>query len=354
MGHVPLRGATSVDVEASTRQSRLPIMKTLLFVGDRQHRALGPFPGTKRGDRWRPAWNLSGSAYRRWAGDDPRIRRHSSPVQATATAFALGISGLLSWHWPAGMATHNLGKGGRPRATHRFRRRFRVLTKARSGPSELAFFAAGYITYTFMRVVVEGSFERASANSARVLDLERALGLDWELGAQAWVLDRPGWMTFWNAIYQWLFWPAVGLTLVALWYADRDKYRMLRNSLLISAAIGLVVFALFPVSPPRFLDGYVDTLASRGDRLIAEQDAFLNLYAAVPSFHVGWPALAGFVVASGSRRLIVWVLAFVPAVLLAGSVVFTGNHFVLDAVAGLLVVGVARLAAGRIPAPEVS
>lgn len=236
-----------------------------------------------------------------------------------------------------------------PQAANPTRSRFILLSEVRAGRWELAFVAAGYAIYSSLRIVVEGSFERASANSARILDLERSLGLDWELGAQAWVLERDGWLTFWNAIYQWAYWPAVGLALLGLFYIDQDKYRILRNSLAISAAIGLVIFAVFPVSPPRFLDGYVDTLASQGDRLVGERAQFLNLYAAVPSFHVGWPALAAFVMAYGSRRIGVWVLAFILPVLLAGSVVFTGNHFVLDAVAGLLVVAVARWAAGEIP-----
>ena len=239
-----------------------------------------------------------------------------------------------------------------PRPDDPNRGRIAALGEVRPGPVELMIITAGYFTYSSLRIVVEGSFERASTNSERVLDLERALGLDWELRAQAWVLERDGWMMFWNAIYQWVYWPAVGLALLALFHLDRSKYRMLRNSLAISAAIGPVIFATFPVSPPRFLDGYVDTLATGGDRLLDEQDAFLNLYAAVPSFHVGWPALSAFVMASGSRRIMVWVLAFIPAVFLAGAVIFTGNHFVLDAVAGLLVVAAARWAAGVITPTE--
>ena len=106
---------------------------------------------------------------------------------------------------------------------------------------------------------------------------------------------------------------------------------------LISAAAGLVIFGLYPVSPPRFLDGYVDTLAVEGDRFIAERSMFVNQYAAIPSFHVGWPAVAGVIVAWGSRRVAVWAAALAPALLLAPAVVFTGNHFVLDIVAGLAV-----------------
>jgi len=41
----------------------------------------------------------------------------------------------------------------------------------------------------------------------------------------------------------------------------------------------------------------------------------------------------------------VWFFSMLPAVLLAFSVVFTGNHFVLDIVAGVVVVAVSLLIA---------
>jgi hypothetical protein len=144
-------------------------------------------------------------------------------------------------------------------------------------------------------------------------------------------------VSFWNFVYSWLYWPAVAIALLLLWRIDRVRYVLLRNTLMVSAAFGLLVFGLFPVSPPRFVDGYVDTLAVYGDRLIAERGAFVNEYAAMPSFHVGWPAIAGLVVAWGSRRAVVWAAALCPALLIAPAVVFTGNHFVLDVLAGLAV-----------------
>lgn len=217
----------------------------------------------------------------------------------------------------------------------------------RSGAIEVAVIAVALVLYGFLRVKLEGSYADAARNARDVMRLERQILVDWEQDAQAWVLSRPFWITFWNWIYQWLYWVSVGTILVLLWLRDRPRYLLLRDTLLIAAAIGLVVWATFPVAPPRFM-GYVDTLTLNGDRLMEEQPGMVNRYAAVPSFHVGWPAIAGFVLARGSRRLRVWICSMLPAVLLAFSVVFTGNHYVLDIVAGFVVVAAALLIADQL------
>jgi hypothetical protein len=205
------------------------------------------------------------------------------------------------------------------------------------GWSELALVAGAYIAYTVLRVVVEGPRDTAIENAHRVLSLERTLGMDWERSAQQWMLDWSIAVRFWNFVYAWLYWAVVAVALLVLWRVDRARYLLLRNTLMIAAAAGLIIFALFPTSPPRFLDGYVDTLAAEGDRLLAERSAFVNEYAAVPSFHVGWPAVAGLILAWRSTRVSVWLAALAPAVLLALAVVFTGNHFVFDIAAGVAV-----------------
>lgn len=215
------------------------------------------------------------------------------------------------------------------------------------GAIEVALIVLALTLYGFLRVKLEGSTADATRNARELIKLEHRLLMDWERSAQAWVLERPFWITFWNWIYQWLYWAAVGSILVILWLRDRPRYLLLRDTLLIAAAIGLVIWATFPVAPPRFM-GYVDTLSLNGDRLMDEQPGMVNRYAAVPSFHVGWPAIAGFVLARGSRDPRVWFCSMLPAVLLGFSVVFTGNHFVLDIVAGLVVVTISLLIAERL------
>ncbi len=196
--------------------------------------------------------------------------------------------------------------------------------------------------YLGLRILVEGSPREAVGNSEQLLAVERALGLDWEREIQRWVLDHPGWVTFWNGVYQYLYWPSVALALVVLWLHDRSRYLLLRNALFVSAAVGIVIFAVFPASPPRFMPGYVDTLAQAGQRTLGADSPWANAYAAVPSFHVAWPAIAGAVVSQICRVPLLALACHVPAALIAGAVIVTGNHFVLDVIIGLVVVGVAH------------
>ena len=107
----------------------------------------------------------------------------------------------------------------------------------------------------------------------------------------------------------------------------------------ISGSVGLAVFALFPVSPPRFLDGFTDTVASRcrAQGAVAHPSGFTNEYAAMPSFHVGWTVLAGVVVFGVLRHRILRWAALVPGAVMSMTVVVTANHYVLDALAGIVV-----------------
>jgi hypothetical protein len=229
-------------------------------------------------------------------------------------------------------------EGRLPRTPRPIRiRRAATLHAPTNAGAEFLLVAAIYVAYTTSRLIVEGPREVAIANARTVLRIERALGLDWESSAQASVLSRPDTIGFWNFVYVWVYWPAVVIALVVLWKRDRVSYALLRNALAISAVIGIVIFGLFPVSPPRFLDGYVDTLDVHGGRVVDERGAFVNEYAAVPSFHVGWPALAGVIVGLSIRSVAAWALALSPALVLVPAVVVTGNHFVFDVLAGLAV-----------------
>lgn len=214
------------------------------------------------------------------------------------------------------------------------------------GVAHVAGIVVALAVYGLLRTIVEGSRADAVQNARSVMEFEQWLRVDWERAAQDWVLERPGWVRFWNQVYQWLYWATVGSILILLWFRDRRRYALLLGTLLVSAGIGLVIWTVFPVSPPRFV-GYVDTLALTGDRLMDERVGWVNRYAAIPSFHVAWPAVAGFVVAMGSRSAWQWTLASTPTVLLAFAVVFTGNHFVVDGIVGLAVVAVSLLIATR-------
>jgi hypothetical protein len=219
----------------------------------------------------------------------------------------------------------------------------------RSGvAAQLGLLAVATAAYLAVRAVTQGGAADALANAHDVLALERRLGFDWERGVQAVALDHPTVVRICNAVYVWTFWPFVAGALVVLYVRDRHHYTRLRNALFASGAAGLVVFALFPVAPPRMLDGFTDTVAVvSGQDHLAHPSAFSNVYAAVPSFHVGWTVLAAVCLLPVLGHPVLRALALGHGAVMAVTVVVTANHYVVDAVAGIAVSLAGLAIAGR-------
>jgi membrane-associated phospholipid phosphatase len=110
--------------------------------------------------------------------------------------------------------------------------------------------------------------------------------------------------------------------------------------MLLSGVIGLVIFASFPVAPPRLAEPgvVVDTvtLHSHAYRVL-QPAAFTNPYAAMPSLHVGWNLLVGITLARTSRSRAVRLFGWLMPVAMVLAVVLTANHYLLDAVCGALI-----------------
>lgn len=204
--------------------------------------------------------------------------------------------------------------------------------------------------YQFVRTLAEGDRARAFANSRELLGLEELVGLDIELGIQRAVLGNERLVDVVNQVYVVTFWPVVIATLPILFVFARTQYRHYRNALILSGLVGLVVFAIYPVAPPRMLDGYVDTIhtfTNSGD--LAHPGSFTNQYAAMPSFHVGWLVLAG----AAAMPAVPWrrlrPLLLLPAAMMTFTVMATANHYLIDAVAGAAVALGALAIARRMP-----
>jgi hypothetical protein len=213
---------------------------------------------------------------------------------------------------------------------------------------EVGIVVLGALVYFGVRVLVEGGTTRSMANGQRTLDAERRLGIDIEQRVQEFVLEHDVVRALGNASYVWLHWPLLIVTLVVLFRRDRSIYLRLRRALIASGLVGLVLFWSVPTAPPRFMPGFEGTVSDAArTHYVGYPLSWANRYAAMPSFHVGWTAVACLALAAtfASRR---WrVAALLPAVLVALAVVTTGNHYVLDATVGLAVALAAYAAAGR-------
>lgn len=206
------------------------------------------------------------------------------------------------------------------------------------------------LLYFAVRGVTEGSEATAVGHAEQLLAVERWLRLDVEAAMQAWILEHRLLVTVANWVYIWGHWPVIAGTLLWLWRHDRGAYLTLTRAMFVSGGIGLIIFATYPVAPPRLMpDGaWVDTVTELSTSYrVLQPPSLVNKYAALPSLHVGWNLLVGIVVFGAAARRPLRAAAACLPVLMVLAVVLTGNHYILDAVLGaalaLLGLAVVRL-----------
>jgi hypothetical protein len=186
----------------------------------------------------------------------------------------------------------------------------------------------------------------ALAHGWGVLHLERSLGLDPEVALNRWLADHHTLGLLLSDYYDNAhFIVTLGL-LGWLWYRRADIYRPLRNVLVAINVLGLAVFWLYPTAPPRLLagGGFDDVVASTGALggwHTGPLAAAANQFAAMPSLHMAWAVWCSVVMWSLSRRLWVRVVAVVYPCVTCVAVLATGNHYLLDVLAGVATAGLA-------------
>ncbi|HEY4450805.1 MAG TPA: phosphatase PAP2 family protein [Solirubrobacteraceae bacterium] len=184
----------------------------------------------------------------------------------------------------------------------------------------------------------------ALAHAGDVLALERTLHIDPEHALDRWLA---GHHTLGLAISDYYdnahF--VVTLSLLGwLWWRRADLYRPLRNSLVLVNVLAFLVFWLYPVAPPRMLRGFTDVVASThaiGSWHSGALASHANELAAMPSLHIAWALWCTLALWRLSPRAWVRGIALVYPLLTAAAVLMTGNHFVLDILAGAIVMALA-------------
>ena len=119
-----------------------------------------------------------------------------------------------------------------------------------------------------------------------------------------------------------------------------DIYRPLRNALVLTNVIALRSSSgCYPVAPPRMLGGLQRRRRHRRTRSApgtpARSPPHANQFAAMPSLHMAWAVWCALVLwrLSATRRGCAPLAVLYPC-MTAFAVLATGNHFVLDVLAG--------------------
>jgi hypothetical protein len=227
--------------------------------------------------------------------------------------------------------------------------RIRRTLDRHDGLTQVGVVLAGFAAYLGARRLIDPDWGVAFANARRVMELEDVLHLGWEDDIQSAFLSIPDVVQALNAFYFLGHFILTGVFFVWLYRRSRGGFRFFRDAFLAATAYAVLVHWQFPTAPPRLLsgDGIVDTLRAFAGIDIGSQQtsALTNPVAAVPSLHAGY----AFGVGVGLFRYGVsrWtkLAGIAYPLLVVLTIVVTGNHFILDAVAGVLVVAAGFLSA---------
>ncbi len=214
-------------------------------------------------------------------------------------------------------------------------------------PGELAVILGLLVAYDRVANMAALRVDRAVTHGQQILGAERALGLSIERGMDQW-LAGTSWLRAPASLYYDLAHLSFTIAaLVAVYLFRPAAYRQLRSSLLALNLLGLAVFLVWPVAPPRLVPGsaFVDIVATSqtwGSIEASERLAsHANQYASLPSLHVAWALWTALALATLSRRRWVRGLAVAHVALTVVIVLATGNHYVVDVAAGAVVLLVA-------------
>jgi hypothetical protein len=204
---------------------------------------------------------------------------------------------------------------------------------------QILLFAAFEVIYAISGAWGRAHATDAIANARSIMHVEDALGIGVEHGLQDRVLNAPHlaidianrtyWLSQFTVSTVFLFWVYMFRT---------EKFALVRNALIAANVVQTVGLLVYPTAPPRLVPGagFADTLNSTSVSLQSSFiDALNNPYSAMPSLHVSYAAVFGIAGVALSRTLWARCLWALYPLLVTYSVIATGNHFVLDAVAGV-------------------
>ncbi|KAJ6194916.1 integral membrane protein [Bipolaris maydis] len=254
-------------------------------------------------------------------------------------------------------------------------------------------------------LIDEGTVNVARRHALQLIALEQRLHIFLELDVQAWFLKHPFILHWTNRIYSFIHIPGTILFLVCLYYytttrnrvdlplhnkpigeasgspAGAALYAARRRTMATCNLLAFCIFTLWPCMPPRLLSdpdvtgdigkkarsfGFVDTVhGAQGESSVWTQNKFCNQYAAMPSLHFGYSLLIGLTIMTiplapqharsrsvaltmglrmrvpSLRRFLCVALGVAYPTIILIAIVATANHFILDAVAGAMVCGLA-------------
>ncbi|MFF5251464.1 phosphatase PAP2 family protein [Streptomyces leeuwenhoekii] len=223
---------------------------------------------------------------------------------------------------------------------------------------EILLIAVSYWTYSLVRNAVPEQRAQALRNADWIWKVEHQLGIAVEQTINH-AANSVTWLIVgMNYYYATLHFVVTLGVLVWLYRRHPGRYAATRLVLFSTTGVALVGYYLFPLAPPRLMDGgrFIDTVMVHqtwGSMASGDLKNMSNQYAAMPSMHIGWSLWCGLTIFALATIPWVRVLGLLYPTLTLVVIVATANHFWLDAVGGMLCLAfgytVARLWYGALP-----
>lgn len=154
---------------------------------------------------------------------------------------------------------------------------------------------------------------------------------------------------------------AMPIAATVLWIRNRARFRGFIGRILALAILGVSTYILYPMAPPWMasemgLVPLLDRISSIGwsaigldfaGSMLKTGQAQVNQVAAMPSLHAAYAALVAAFFCMGARWWVKALLMLYP-IAMGITLVYSGEHYVIDVLAGYLYVVVIMLAAPRV------
>lgn len=190
-----------------------------------------------------------------------------------------------------------------------------------------------WVAYSLGRQAARGHVAEALANAHDVWHWQRLMHLPNELLIQHALLSNGFFVRSANVYYAAVHFPATAAFLVFLYLRRPAHYRWARRTLALLTGIALIIHTMFPLAPPRMLEGVglIDTAQRYGPSVYGppHEGGLSNQFAAMPSLHVGWATMVaiGLIVTLKSRWRWLWLAhPVITTIVVTG----TANHYWLD------------------------
>jgi hypothetical protein len=229
---------------------------------------------------------------------------------------------------------------------------------------------AFYLVYSAIRNANGSHPAGAFKHAKEIISLEHHLGIFHEATIQKWALHFKPLIITANYLYGSLhFVVTIGVG-IWLFRKQSEDYPRFRNTLAVTTGLALIGFSLYPLMPPRLLHlehlniGFVDTLQKYPTIWSFDSGPAArvsNQYAAMPSVHIAWATWCALAMVPRLKSTGAKILAASYPFVTLVVIVITANHYVIDAVGGLVILGIGWVVAHRFtragrgqPIPEVS